>query len=151
VISFLTIGIMWANHHGVVKLMARSDHGLIVWNLLLLMAISFTPFTTAVMADYLPHPGWDRTVAVAFYCGSFTLTALFYNGLWQHASHGRRLLHAHVSDERVRAITRAYWPGTFLYGLATAAAFVSVPAALTIVAGLAVFYILPRSGAHAGA
>ena len=144
VISFATIGIMWANHHSVVRLMARTDHGLIVWNLLLLMAISFTPFTTAVMADYLPHPGSDRTVAVAFYCGSFTLTALLYNGLWRHASHGRRLLHAHVSDARVRAITRAYWPGTFLYGLATAAAFVSVPAALAIVAGLALFYILPR-------
>ena len=149
VISFLTIGIMWANHHSVVKLMARSDHGLIVWNLLLLMAISFTPFTTAVMADYLHHPGWDRTIAVAFYCGSFTLTALFYNALWRHASHGRSLLHPHVSDARVRAITRAYWPGTFLYGLATAAAFVSVPAALAIVSGLALFYILPRSGAHA--
>ena len=49
----------------------------------------------------------------------------------------------------VRATTRAYWPGTFLYGLATAVAFVSVEAALFIVAGLAVFYILPRSGAHA--
>ena len=55
-----------------------------------------------------------------------------------------------VDATTVRTITRAYWPGTFLYGLATAAAFVSVPAALTIVTGLALFYILPRSGAHAG-
>jgi uncharacterized membrane protein len=37
-----------------------------VWNLLLLMAISFTPFPTAVMAEHLPHAGWDRNVAVAF-------------------------------------------------------------------------------------
>ena len=149
VISFVTIGIMWSNHHSVVKLIARVDHGLIVWNLLLLMAISFTPFPTAVMADYLPHEGWDRTVAVAFYCGSFTLTALFYNLLWRHISHERRLLHAHVSDARVEAITRAYRPGTFLYGAATAAAFVNVGAALAIVAGLALFYILPKRGAHA--
>ncbi|HEV8392632.1 MAG TPA: TMEM175 family protein [Vicinamibacterales bacterium] len=148
VISFVTIGIMWANHHNVIKLIASVDHGLIVWNLLLLMAISFTPFPTAVMADYLPHAGRDRTVAVAFYCGSFTLTACFYNLLWLHASRGRRLLHAHVSDERVRAITRAYWPGTFLYAMATAAALVNVAAALVIVAGLALFYILPRRGAH---
>ncbi len=54
-----------------------------------------------------------------------------------------------MSDARVRAITRAYRPGTFIYGLATATAFVSVPAALAIVAGLALFYILPRRGAHA--
>jgi len=147
-VSFVTIGIMWANHHEVIKLMSGVDHGLIVWNLLLLMAISFTPFPTAVMAEHLPHPGWDRNVAVAFYCGSFTLTALFYNLLWRNASRQRRLIRPHVSDERVRAISRAYAPGTFIYGAATAIAFVSVPAALAIVGGLALFYILPRRGAH---
>ena len=147
-VSFITIGIMWANHHEVIKLMSGVDHGLIVWNLLLLMAISFTPFPTAVMAEHLPHPGWDRNVAVAFYCGSFTLTALFYNLLWRNASRQRRLIRPHVSDERVRAITRAYAPGTFIYGAATAIAFVSVPAALAVVAGLALFYILPKRGAH---
>jgi uncharacterized membrane protein len=145
-ISFATVGIMWANHHDVIRLMARVDHGLIVWNLLLLMAISFTPFPTAVMAEHLPRPGWDRNVAVAFYCGSFTLTAVFYNLLWRHAASGRRLIRTHVSDARVRAITRAYAPGTFIYGLATASALVSVPAALALVAGLALFYILPRRG-----
>jgi uncharacterized membrane protein len=150
VVSFVTVGIMWANHHEVIRLMTRVDHGLIVRNLLLLMAISFTPFPTAVMAEHLPHPGWDRNVAVAFYCGSFTLTALIYNLLWRNASRHRRLIQPHVSDERVRAISRAYAPGTFLYGAATAAAFVSVPAALGIVAGLALFYILPKRGAHAG-
>ena len=149
VVSFVTIGIMWANHHELIRLMSRVDHGLMVWNLLLLMAISFTPFPTAVMAEHLPHPGWDRNVAVAFYCGSFTVTAFFYNLLWRNASRGRRLIHAQVSDERVRAITRAYAPGTFIYGAATAIAFVSVPAALAIVAGLALFYILPKLGAHA--
>ena len=105
VVSFVTVGIMWANHHELVRLLTRADHGLIVWNLLLLMAISFTPFPTAVMAEHLPHPGWDRNVAVAFYCGSFTLTAIFYNLLWRNASHRRRLIHAYVSDARVAAIT----------------------------------------------
>jgi uncharacterized membrane protein len=148
VVSFVTVGIMWANHHELIRLVSRADQGLIVWNLLLLMAISFTPFPTAVMAEHLPQPGWDRNVAVAFYCGSFTLTALFYNLLWRNVSRGRRLIHAHVSDERVRAITRAYAPGTFIYGTATAVAFVSVPAALAIVAGLALFFILPKRGVH---
>jgi uncharacterized membrane protein len=147
-VSFVTVGIMWANHHEVIRLMSGVDHGLIVWNLLLLMAISFTPFPTAVMAEHLPHPGWDRNVAVAFYCGSFTLTAIFYNLLWRNASRRRRLIRPHVSDERVRAITRAYAPGTFIYGAATALAFVSVPAALATVGGLALFYILPKRGAH---
>jgi uncharacterized membrane protein len=148
VVSFVVAGIMWANHHNVLRLIARVDHGLIVWNLLLLMAISFTPFPTAVMAEHLPHAGWDRNVAVAFYCGSFTLTAFFYNLMWLHVARNRHLLRPHVTDAQVRAITRAYRPGTFLYGLATATALVSVVAALAIVFGLALFFILPRRGAH---
>ena len=151
VISFVTIGIMWANHHNVIRMMARVDHGLMVWNLLLLMAISFTPFPTAVMAEHLPHPGWDRTIAVAFYCGSFTLTALFYNLMWGHVARNRHLLRPHVTDAQVRAITRAYRPGPILYGLAVAAAFASIVAALALVAGLALFFILPRRGAHVDA
>jgi uncharacterized membrane protein len=151
VISFVTIGIMWANHHSVVRLMARVDHAVIVWNLFLLMTISFTPFTTAVMAEHLAHPGWDRTVAVAFYCGSFVLTAVFYKLLWRHVARNRDLLRPHVSDAQVRAVTSAYRPGPFLYGLAVAAAFASVVAALAIVAGLALFFILPRRGAHSEA
>ena len=150
VISFVVAGIMWANHHNVIRLIARVDHGLIVWNLLLLMAISFTPFPTAVMAEHLPHAGWDRNVAVAFYCGCFTLTALFYNLMWRHVARNRHLLRPQVSDAQVAAITRAYRPGPFIYGLATLVAFASVVAALAIVFGLALFFILPRRGAHTG-
>jgi hypothetical protein len=63
----------------------------------------------------------------------------------------RDLLRPHVSDAQVRAVTSAYRPGPFLYGLAVAAAFASVVAALAIVAGLALFFILPRRGAHSEA
>ena len=44
VISFVTIGIMWANHHSMFRLIDRSTHGLVVANLLLLLCVSFVPF-----------------------------------------------------------------------------------------------------------
>jgi uncharacterized membrane protein len=146
-ISFLTIGIMWANHHGVVHLIRAADHGLIVWNLLLLMLISFVPFPTAVMAEYLPEPGRDRTVAVIFYCLTFTGTAVFYNLFWRHAAAGRRLIADHVSDAQVAAVTRAYRWGTVIYPLAAASALISVWIALVIVSALDLFYMLPQRGA----
>ncbi len=148
VISFLTIGIMWANHYNLMRLIARVDHGFVVWNLLLLMAISFTPFSTAVLAQYLPHPGADRRLAVAFYGLTFTLTAVCFNRLWHHASKGRRLIARHVSDVHVAAVTSAYRPGVLAYAAATIVSFVNVLPALIMVAGLAVFYILPNRGAH---
>src|SRR5260370_13608306 len=51
VISFVTIGIMWANHHSMFRLIDRSTHGLVVANLLLLLCVSFVPFPTKVLAS----------------------------------------------------------------------------------------------------
>ena len=151
-ISFIVIGIMWANHHNLMKLVDRVDHGFITLTLLLLMCVAFLPFPTAVMAEHLADPdAHERAVAVAFYCGCFTVTAVFYFLMWWHAARGRRLIASNVPDEAVRAITRAYVPGSFLYLTATLLAFVHVGLSLAIVVGLAVLYMLPKAGAHAAA
>ena len=148
-ISFIVIGIMWANHHNLMKLVNPLDHGFITLTLLLLMCVAFLPFPTAVMADHLADPdAHERAVAVAFYCGCFTVTALFYFLMWWHAARNRRLIASHVSDEAVRAITRAYVPGSLLYLTATLMAFVHVALSLAIVVGLAALYMLPKVGAH---
>jgi TMEM175 potassium channel family protein len=148
-ISFIVIGIMWANHHNLMKLVDRVDHGFITLTLLLLMCVAFLPFPTAVMADHLADPdAHERAVAVAFYCGCFTVTALFYFLMWWHAARHRRLIASHVSDDAVRAITRAYVPGSLLYLTATLLAFVHVALSLAIVVGLAALYMLPKVGAH---
>jgi len=148
VISFIVIGIMWANHHNLMKLIDRVDHGFITLTLLLLLCVAFLPFPTAVMAEHLTDPR-ERSVAVAFYCGCFTVTAFFYFLMWWHAARGRRLIAHDVPDDAVRAITRAYAPGSLLYLSATLMAFVHVAISLTIVAGLAILYMLPKAGAHA--
>ena len=147
-ISFIVIGIMWANHHNLMKLVDRVDHGFITLTLLLLLCVAFLPFPTAVMAEHLTDP-MERSAAVAFYCGCFTVTAFFYFPMWWHAARGRRLIADHVPDDAVRAITRAYAPGSLLYLTATLMAFVHVAISLTIVAGLAILYMLPKAGAHA--
>ena len=148
-ISFIVIGIMWANHHNLMKLVDRVDHGFITLTLLLLLCVAFLPFPTAVMADHLADPDThEQAVAVAFYCGCFTVTALFYFLMWWHAAKNRRLIAPHVSDAAVSAITRAYAPGSLLYLAATLLAFVHVALSLTIVVGLAILYMLPGAGAH---
>jgi uncharacterized membrane protein len=148
-ISFIVIGIMWANHHNLMKLVDRVDHGFITLTLLLLLWVAFLPFPTAVMADHLADAdAHERAVAVAFYCGCFTVTAFFYFLMWWHAARRRRLIASHVSDEAVRAITRAYVPGSILYLLSTLMAFVHIGLSLAIVVGLAVLYMFPKVGAH---
>jgi uncharacterized membrane protein len=150
VISFIVIGIMWSNHFNLMKLIDHVDHGFITLNLLLLLCVAFMPFPTAVMAEHLTDRR-ERAVAVAFYCGCFTVTAAFYFLMWWHAARDRRLIARHVPDEAVRLITRAYAPGTLLYLTATVLAFVHVAISLSIVLGLAILYMLPHAGAHAAA
>ena len=148
--SFIVIGIMWANHYNLMKLIDRVDHRFITLNLLLLLCIAFLPFPTAVMAEHLTNHH-ERSVGVAFYCGCFTVTAALYFLVWWHAAKDRRLIASHVPDDAVSAVTRAYAPGALLYLAATVLAFVHVAISLTIVLGLAVLYMFPRVGAHAAA
>ena len=151
-ISFIVIGIMWANHHNMMKLIDRVDHGFITLTLLLLLCIAFLPFPTAVMAEHLADPDpHERAVAVAFYCGCFTLTGIFYFLVWWHAARGRRLIASHVPDEAVRAITRSLTrPGSFALSDRDAARLRPRGGlSLAIVVGLAVLYMMPKAGAHA--
>ena len=78
-LSFITIGIMWANHHSIFELIDRTSHGLIVANLVLLLLVAFLPFPTKVLGDYLRQGGHDQHVAAVFYSGTFTVTAVVYN------------------------------------------------------------------------
>ena len=57
VTSFITIGIIWMNHHWCVETMARVDRTLPVHQLLLLLTLAFLPFPTKLVAQYLQKPG----------------------------------------------------------------------------------------------
>jgi len=107
-VSFVTIGVMWANHHAMFKDIDRQNHLLVALNLFLLMTISFLPFSTAVLAAYM-RDGDQRLVATLTYGVTLTVIAVAFQFLWL-ASIGRRLIDEHVSDARVRSRTVRYLP-----------------------------------------
>ena len=49
--SFFIVGIIWLNHHATVQLLAHTDHGVQVLNLLLLLPVSVLPWPTALLAE----------------------------------------------------------------------------------------------------
>src|ERR1022692_5236461 len=53
VVSFLTIGIMWLNHHTMLSHVSRVDRITLVLNTFLLMGVVAVPFPTALVADGL--------------------------------------------------------------------------------------------------
>jgi len=96
-ISFLTIGIIWVNHHTVMQQVGRVDRTFLFINVVFLMIVSFSPYPTRVLAETLR----DGSKAGAFAYGlTFTLMAACYGTLWFYAARGRRLIAADA-DQRV--------------------------------------------------
>jgi uncharacterized membrane protein len=143
VTSFITIGIVWINHHVAIGRLARADHSILILNLVLLMAIVAIPFGTRLLSSYLKAPS-GQNLAAAVYGGLLLLMALAFSALNRQILLRRpHLLAVPLGLEERRAILRRSATGLVPYAVATALAAVSPYATLGITAGLAVFYALP--------
>lgn len=141
-VSFLTVGIMWVNHHQIFRHFRIVDRPLLLLNVLLLMCISFTPFPTRVVAEHAQDAG-DRQAAAVLYGITMTCTAICFFAVWFYGS--RRLLRPDADMREVTGITRSYLPGAPTYALATLVAFVSPIASLIIFGSLTIFYAISSS------
>ena len=103
-VSFVTIGIMWVNHHGVFAQIDKVDRTFLMINVFFLMAVAFVPFPTVLVADYLHDPGLE--VAALAYGFTLTATAVLYNLLWFYAARRRRLLRSDADPRIVSGMTR---------------------------------------------
>jgi uncharacterized membrane protein len=136
-LSFLSIGIMWVNHHVVLSFTREADRGFLFINIFLLMAIAFVPFPTALYAEHLGQDG-AREAAVA-YGLTFVFIAVCFQFFWQYAR--RRLLRPDADRREVSGISRSYLPGVPLYIGATLVALLSPTAALAVFAAIALVYV----------
>ncbi len=143
VLSFVIIGIMWANHRNIFRYIARVDHQFVMINIGLLLFLSFIPFPTAVLADHLRDPE-DRVAATVFYSASFVPIAFFFNILWRYAASGRRLLLADADQALIDYTSREYLLGLLTYAMAILLAFISPWICLGVHALLAVMYVIPH-------
>lgn len=139
VISFLTIGIIWINHHAMISRLREADHTILILNLLLLMTIAVLPFATDLIATYR-----NQAVAAAVYSGCFMAMAIAFSVLNRQVLIVRAdLLAETLPLEQRRQILRLAATGVLPYVLATALAFVSTYLTLGICAALALYYATP--------
>jgi uncharacterized membrane protein len=139
VTSFVTIGIIWMNHHHTVSLLGRVDRTMLFVNNLLLLTVAFLPFPTRLVAEDLRHAG-SRPAALT-YAGTLVVMAALHQVWWQYARRGRRLIAETTSDSALRAVDRAYLPGVPMYGTVFLIAFLSPLAAIVITFAIAAFYL----------
>ena len=74
-----------------------------------------------MLAEQLRHTGADQQTAAAFYSGSFVVTVVFFNVLWQVAAPGHRLIEP-GSERAATEVSRRYRYGIPSYLAATLAA-----------------------------
>ena len=141
-ISFLTIGIIWVNHHTVMQQIDRVDRTFLFINVVFLMIVAFSPYPTRVLAETLR----DGSKPAAFAYGlTFTLMAVSYGTMWFYAALGRRLIAADADQRVVSGISRSFGPGWIIYGLATLSSLISAYLAVALYGAIALFYVLESS------
>ena len=143
-VSFVTIGIIWSNHHTVMNQLGRVDRTFLLLNVFLLMCVAFLPFPTRLVAEHLRNRHELQPAALA-YGATMTVMAITYITLWLYASRKGRLLRADSDPRTVSGITRSYLPGSPLYLTATLIAFASPLASVALFAAIALFYVVESS------
>jgi len=142
-ISFVTIGIIWINHHTVMHQIAHVDRTFLTLSVLFLAVIAFIPFPTRLLAQHIQDDG--AQAAALAYGTTLTLTAIFFNAIWRYAAWGRRLLRQDAEEKAVQGISRSYAFGPPIYLAATVVALKSPAASAALFGALALFYTLESS------
>lgn len=142
VVSFVSVGVIWVYHSIISEHLDRVDAGLVRLNLILLLVVSFLPFPTKLLAEYIHDDSAER-VAVTAYGLTLLAASSMIGVLWRHAVR-ERLVHPEATDADMQALTTRLTPG-----LASYVVMIAVGLALPLVAvfgylAIALFMITPR-------
>lgn len=122
-VSFLTIGMIWANQHTMFAQIDRVDRAFLMINIVFLMVVAFIPFPTRIVADHALDSG--AKVAALTYGITLSITAALSIAQWFYASTRHRLLRADADPRTVSGISRNWVVGPLTYPVATLVALAS--------------------------
>jgi TMEM175 potassium channel family protein len=138
--SFLTVGGLWLVHHGIFRHLRFADGVITRLNLLLLMAVSFLPFPTKLVAEAIDSSSAERT-AVLFYGATLLVISVVINMLVRYAGSRPELIEEEGRDAVV-ALAAGASPNLAFYLVVLALAFLSPKVAAFGFLAIAVFAIL---------
>ena len=149
-LSFFVIGIIWVNHHALIKSIALVDRTLLFLNLVLLLFVVLIPFSTATAAQYLPVGGRGVKVAMVLYSAVFLGMSVGFGSVFEWTLHG--------NHRTVPLPPQAHWParlrfvgGSGVYVVAIVISLFDAIIAFILMALTAVYYIVERTPASPAA
>ena len=142
-VSFVTIGIIGANHHQLMHQLSHTDRTFGMITVFFLMFIAFIPFPTRLLASDLKTSNAEAAALV--YGVTLTCVALLFNAMWWYAVWRNRLIRADADPRVIDGISRSYLLGPSSYAVATAVALLSPQGSAALYALIAVFYVFESS------
>lgn len=142
VVSFLQVGVVWANHHAMFHYIRRTDHRLLVYNLMLLLCTAVLPFTSALLAEYARAGDADLRIAALLYSGMLGAAGVWFSATWQHALNAG-LVTPHADPHRLHALRRHWMLVPLFYAVAFVLAFVHPRLSLGMYVVLLLYFALP--------
>lgn len=120
-LSFGIILVSWVNHHYLFNVLDKSSRGFLYANGFLLLTITFMPFPTALLAEYI---GTEYAKpAIAFYCFGGVVNSLGWLLLIHTVLKPKLLIHQNIDIDVIYGLNRTVRLGFVVYALSTALAF----------------------------
>ena len=151
-VSFAFIGGVWVAHSTLTRFIQAADPDLMRLNLLLLLFVSFLPFTTAIAATHLFASNLSlheitvssstERVAVVVFGLNLTLAALMVYLMLRHAGRTPGLAAGDVAEEELRAFARERRSAVLLQAGATVVGVFLPLTAVVFYLALSVFFIV---------
>ena len=113
--SFLTIGVIWLQHSAITAALRVADATLYRLNLLVLLIVSFIPFPTKLVSEFVHDRDAER-VAVVFYGLTLLALALALTGFVRYAAENPRLVKDEVAADAVESAL-VHQPDFLFYGI----------------------------------
>jgi uncharacterized membrane protein len=148
-ISFFMIGIVWVNHHALVRSITKVDRLLLFLNLVLLLFVVLIPFTTSTEAAYFPHNNGDARLAMVLYAGVFLGMSIGFAAIFEWTLHGERVYQPLPTEKHWAARAR-FVGGGLVYVVSVIVAAFNAVAAFVLIALVAVYYIVENTPASPG-
>lgn len=143
-VSFITIGILWIEHHGMMSAVRGINRRFLERTLIFLLFISIIPWPTALAADYADQAVPEARVVAVLYAATMLMMGLTFAWGWSYLVAHPELV-AEPARPALPAGARRALLGGLVYLIAIAVAFLSPKVSFAIDAIVAVYFAASRS------
>jgi uncharacterized membrane protein len=143
-ISFVSIGIVWIEHHGMMSAVRYVNRRLLERTLLFLLFVSIIPWPTALMAQHIRDGGTPARVVALVYAVTMMLMGLSMALSWRYLARHEQLVAEPARSAMAGGARRALL-GALAYVPAIALAPVLPAVSLLLDASIAVYFAVSKT------